>query len=229
LSFGFLVVALVAGGLTSSDRLADPKTPEPAAQAPALDSKLDDAVRRLFDSAAELRDDVRHAADGLTPVEIVDDVWVTHYGDSFAGQTLGCGGTYASDDGGIVAVGAERDAEWPCGTVLRVCGPGGCLVGERSDGCGGCSAYHVDVSEEGLYLVCGPGSGVCQASVEAFAPGCQVLKGAPVSQVGGTREPAALWLMAKLAQTALEDRTANLLDITSGAPVAPAVCTVQVR
>jgi hypothetical protein len=136
---------------------------------------------------------------------------VTHYGESFSGQTLGCDtGAYTSDDAGIVAVGPERDVEWPCGTVMRICGPGGCIVAERQDGCPGCSAYHVDLSEEGLLFVCGPGSGVCQARVEAYAPGCEVASS--LRRDGNQDE--TLELFATLAEIALEDRTADLLDLT---------------
>ena len=126
-------------------------------------------AQRFLDSAAQLSQDIRRSTDGLTSIDYVEDVAVTHYGDAFNGQTLGCGGgTYSSDNGGIVAVGPERNQEWPCGTVLRICGPGGCMIGERVDSCPGCDGYHVDLSEEGLYLVCGPGTGVCRASVEVF-------------------------------------------------------------
>ena len=193
-------------------------------------------AQQILDSAAQLSQDIRRSTDGLTPIELVDDVAVTHYGVSYNGQILGCGdGKYSSDNGSIVAVGPERDAEWPCGTVLRVCGPGGCMIGERQDSCPGCDAYLIDLSEEGLYLVCGPGSGVCQASVEAFTqpsvqtfiPGCQVTGGALVSEVGGVREGAGMKLFAVLAEAALADRTANLLDLTRDPTPGAAVCTVR--
>jgi len=193
---------------------------------------------KILDSAARLSEDVRRSTDGLTSVELVQDVAVTHYGASFNGHALGCGGAkYSSDNGGIVAVGPERDAEWPCGTVLRVCGPGGCLAGERQDGCPGCDAYHIDLSEEGLYLVCGPGSGVCRASVEvftqtrveAFTPACEATNGALVAEVGAAGKSAGLRLLAVLAEAALADRTASLLDIASGKQATTAVCTVQSR
>jgi hypothetical protein len=188
---------------------------------------LDAAALRILDSAAQISRDVRRSTDGLTPVELVPDVAVTHYGPSFNGQKLGCSeARYASDNGGIIAVGPERSAEWPCGTVLRVCGPGGCMVGERQDGCPGCDAYHIDVSEEGLYLVCGPGSGVCRASIEVFAPSCGVLGASDVAGSVENGPNAELRLLAELAEAALADRTANLLDI--GAGESPdGVCSVQ--
>jgi len=198
--------------------------------APAPESNLDEVAQSILNSAARLSGQIRRSTDGLTSFELVQDVAVTHYGAGFNGQTLGCGGaTYSSDNGGIVAVGPERDVDWPCGTVLRVCGPGGCMIGERQDGCPGCDAYVIDLSEEGLYLVCGPGTGVCRASVEAFAPPCHVSNGALVSEVGGVREGAGMRLFAMLAETALADRTANLLDITSPSPATAGICTVQAR
>jgi hypothetical protein len=190
---------------------------------------LDAAALRILDSAAQISRDVRRSTDGLTPVELVPDVAVTHYGPSFNGQKLGCSDSrYASVNGGIIAVGPERSTEWPCGTVLRVCGPGGCMVGERQDGCPGCDAYHIDVSEEGLYLVCGPGSGVCRASVEVFSPRCEVASAHVVAEAGVAEMTAELRLLAALAEAALQDRTANLLDIASDEPPG-GVCSLQAR
>jgi hypothetical protein len=97
-------------------------------------------------------------------------IWVTHYGESYNGYKLGCGiGAYASSNPTIVAVGLEREAEWPCGTLLEICGPGGCQVVSRQDGCPGCGAYVLDLSEAGIARVCGPGAGVCRATVQAVA------------------------------------------------------------
>jgi hypothetical protein len=160
--------------------------------------------------------------DGLTPLNAVEGAYVTHYGQSFNGQALGCKtGAYSSDDAGIVAVGPERDAEWPCGTILRICGPGGCLVAAREDGCPGCGPDHVDLSEEGLYLVCGPGSGVCQANIEAYSPACRIRTAHATAADGSPLE-----LFATLAETALQDRTAGLLDLTDEES-RTGVCTVQ--
>ncbi|HEY7467821.1 MAG TPA: hypothetical protein VIB47_14105 [Dehalococcoidia bacterium] len=174
----------------------------------------------------------------MTVVQNVPDVAVTHYGESFSGRILGCGGgTYASDDAGIIAVGSERNKEWPCGTLMRVCGPGGCLLGQRQDSCGGCDAYHVDLSEEGLYLVCGPGSGVCRASLEVVArtsagppaAACEAFDGLLVSGAAAAPQGGGLTAFAVLAQRALEDRTAELLDITANGPATTTVCTVFSR
>lgn len=171
---------------------------------------LEAVAGRLVALASLVAKGVRHSVDGLTALGGVDEIYVTHYGASFNGQALGCDANpYSSDDGSIVAVGPERDAEWPCGTILHVCGPGGCIVAERVDGCPGCGAYHVDLSEEGLLLVCGPGSGVCKASLEAFRPACSLPAGLPSATADGP-----LGLFAVLAEAALEDRTADMLDLT---------------
>jgi hypothetical protein len=79
---------------------------------------------------------------------------------------MGCGGVYASEDETIVAVGPEREAQLPCGTLLAVCGPGGCVLAVRQDGCPGCGPGVFDLSEAGLARVCGPGSGVCRALLQ---------------------------------------------------------------
>lgn len=180
-------------------------------------------ANQLLESASQLAEGVRRSVDGLTPLGTIDGAYVTHYGKSFNGQSLGCDASpYSSDDASIVAVGPSRDSEWPCGTILRICGPGGCLVAEREDGCPGCGPYHVDLSEQGLYLVCGPGSGVCQASVEAFSPACRIA----ATRGGSAVEGSPLELFATLAETALKDRTANLLDLTND-ETRTSVCTAQ--
>jgi hypothetical protein len=231
-SIGFLVVALIAGGITQSNRLADliPATPaEATVPAPPPRSNLDSVALKVLDSAAQISENARLSTDGLTPFAFVEDVAITHYGESFNGNMMGCGGAhYSSDNGGIVAVGAERSQQWPCGTVLRVCGPGGCMIGVRQDSCPGCDAYHLDLSEEGLSLVCGPGSGVCRASVEAYTSTCDP-DGALVSDVAGVQDDGGMRLFAKLAEAALQDRTASLLDLASKESSQTGVCTAQAR
>jgi len=173
-------------------------------------------------SASVLVDRVESSVDGLEPINSIEGAWVTHYGESFNGQAMGCTAEpYSSDDASIVAVGPSREAEWPCGTVLRICGPGGCIIAEREDGCPGCGDYHVDLSEEGLLLVCGPGSGVCQASVEAFAPPCEIRAARTTPDTDGPLE-----LLATLAEVALSDRTAGMLELSDDAPLAR-TCTVK--
>ena len=94
--------------------------------------------------------------------------WVTHYGESYQGQSLGCGtGVYRSDDPTIIAVGPARYGEWPCGTHLRICGPAGCIEATRQDACPGCSANVWDLAEAGFGAVCGPeASGSCEVTIE---------------------------------------------------------------
>jgi hypothetical protein len=224
-SIAFLVVALIAGGLTASHRIttlfAEPATVEVAPRDPGISAEV--VANQFLESASQLAEGVRHSVDGLTPLSTIDEAWVTHYGKSFNGQALGCDGRpYASNDGSIVAVGPALDAEWPCGTILHICGPGGCIVAEREDGCPGCGAYHVDLSEEGLLLVCGPGSGVCKARVGAFAPACHVA----TARNSSASQSTPLQLFATLAEVALGDRTAGLLDLDND-EVRTGVCSVQ--
>lgn len=227
MSIGFLVIALVSGGLLSQDRITNLVNPTVSVEAqelkPAPEPGLEVIANQLLETVSQLTEGVEHSVDGLIPIGAVDDAWVTHYGESFNGQAMGCDARpYASDDAGIVAVGASRDAEWPCGTVLRICGPGGCLVAQRADGCPGCGPYHVDLSEEGLLLVCGPGSGVCQADIKAFRVACEF----PVVRRRAASQDGPLELFATLAETALQDRTADMLDLTQDEPRGD-VCTVR--
>ena len=86
-------------------------------------------------------------------------------------------GLYHSLDPTIAAVGYDDGERWPCGTRLRVCArtflargdvsaelvPGEysllqtlrCLNVSRVDTCPGCSAGHIDLSEAGLWHLCG--------------------------------------------------------------------------
>lgn len=97
---------------------------------------------------------------------------LTRYGERFNGRKMGCSklGYYSSDDPTIVAVGYDRHAEMPCGTLLEVCGPTGCHLMMRKDTCGGCSAYMFDLSEAGNALVCGESYGLCNATVTKVVP-----------------------------------------------------------
>jgi hypothetical protein len=93
---------------------------------------------------------------------------VTHYGIAYAGNVLGCGGRYTPEDTTIAAVGGRDDGEWPCGTLLQVCGAAGCLFASRQDSCPGCGPGHVDLSEAGIGIACGPGADVCDVRIQAF-------------------------------------------------------------
>jgi hypothetical protein len=92
---------------------------------------------------------------------------VTHYGASYQGSTLACGGAYDTDDPSIIAVGYGRGAAMPCGTYIQVCGPGGCIVGQRQDTCPGCGPFVIDLSEAGIAAVCGDGAGRCEATFQS--------------------------------------------------------------
>ena len=75
----------------------------------------------------------------------------------FTGRSMGCtgAGPYKPTDVTIVAVGPSLYDQFPCGTNIEVCGPKGCLTGQRKDACPGCKGAHVDVSRAGLAAVCG--------------------------------------------------------------------------
>ncbi len=81
---------------------------------------------------------------------------VTHYGESYNGLTMGCGGIYWSWDTTIVAIPYPgRHAEWPCGTRFRITGPTGTIDAVRTDACPGCHRNQLDLSESGMLTVCG--------------------------------------------------------------------------
>ena len=99
----------------------------------------------------------------------------TYYWDGLTGNRLGCNGydedgepviwVYDPLDVTIIAVGPDHYEDWPCGTILEVCGSGGCIVGERKDSCPGCAINHLDLSRLGHLLVCGEESGVCEVTI----------------------------------------------------------------
>jgi hypothetical protein len=94
--------------------------------------------------------------------------YATHYGSQYNGQTLGCGaGIYVSSDPSIIAVGPAHYRDLGCGSVVRVCGSAGCVVGVRQDSCPGCTGAVVDLSEAGIDLVCGPGASACPVTIES--------------------------------------------------------------
>jgi hypothetical protein len=92
----------------------------------------------------------------------------THYGTSYNGRAMGCGGVYRSADPGIIAVPPSMYRLWPCGTALVVTGPAGQIVGRRTDACPGCDSAGVivDLSEAGHSAVCGVGT--CWVTVRPF-------------------------------------------------------------
>ena len=94
--------------------------------------------------------------------------WITHYGSRFSQRSLGCYGygPYSSDDPSIIAVNPTLYKDLPCGSVLELCGAGGCLTAARKDSCPGCRPDGLDLSEAGFKQVCGDADGVCTASVK---------------------------------------------------------------
>ena len=90
----------------------------------------------------------------------------THYGESYQGQTMGCGGTYDTNNTAIVAISPDRYADWPCGTKMKISGPSGSVFVERTDACPGCSGNHIDLSEAGFIAVCGSlAAGTCGVDI----------------------------------------------------------------
>jgi hypothetical protein len=116
---------------------------------------------------------------GLIPVGTPVHGIVTHYGASYSGQPLACGGVYQSSNPAIIAVGPGRDAEWPCGTAIEVCGPAGCVLTTRQDSCPGCGRFHADLSEAGIEIACGGGAGVCEVTFQRLVEQPFVLEEAP--------------------------------------------------
>ena len=106
----------------------------------------------------------------LVPVSAPIEGIATHYGAGYAGQSMACGGFYASDDASISAVSLARDREWECGVHLDVCGLYGCLRVVRQDSCPGCDKDHIDLSEAGITFVCGDQADVCDVTIQALRP-----------------------------------------------------------
>lgn len=94
----------------------------------------------------------------------------THYGVSYQGQVLGCSGEgrYSTYDPTIAAVDPARYREWPCGTQLRLTGPGGSTIVTRRDSCPGCSPSMIDLSDAANMLVCGDRPHTCRIEIEVL-------------------------------------------------------------
>ena len=132
----------------------------------ALPTKPLVSPRQLVTAASEISEHVEAMVPAVVPLASASATYLTHYGESYNGQVLGCGyGSYSSTDATIVAVGPARSGSWPCGTVLQICGPVKCTLAMRQDSCPGCSPYVLDLSEAGIGEVCGAGTDVCQATV----------------------------------------------------------------
>lgn len=94
----------------------------------------------------------------------------THYGVSYHGQRMGCGGVYDTADPTIAAVGPAWYGAWPCGTVLEVAGPAGTIEVVRQDSCPGCGAGLIDLSEAANAAVCGAPPHTCRVEVRRVEP-----------------------------------------------------------
>lgn len=155
-SIGFLALVLLIGGKSGENQIVETAN---------MQSQTHSAGAFALLAAS------RPEEPPLIPFGEAVEGHVTHYGDAYNGYSLGCGfGPYSSDDPTIVAVGPAREAEWPCGARLEVCGPGGCIVAMRKDGCPGCGPSTIDLSEAGLLKVCGPGTGACRARIQLLGP-----------------------------------------------------------
>lgn len=105
-------------------------------------------------------------------------VWgtATHYGESYNGQPLGCGGIYDSNNPTILAVGPANYGTIPCGARVEVCSylaepkptyvakslsigdyrvdysvpEVRCIYVIRQDSCPGCLVSQLDLSEAGF-------------------------------------------------------------------------------
>ncbi len=93
----------------------------------------------------------------------------TMYAPSLAGNTLGCNGygVYDPANQTVVAVGPALYDTFPCGTVLQICGPGGCIVAAREDSCPGCGGADIDMSTAGVTAVCGDGVLECEVTISS--------------------------------------------------------------
>ena len=138
------------------------------APAPSLQPRLTVTPRKIMAVASRISQHAQLMVPSVVPLSASSTTYLTHYGESYNGQVLGCGGGYySSDNATIVAVGPGRASAWPCGTMLQICGPVSCALAVRQDSCPGCSPYVLDLSEAGIGQVCGAGTEVCKATVNA--------------------------------------------------------------
>lgn len=85
-----------------------------------------------------------------------ESFYATHYGPSYNGQTMGCGGLYSSENSTILAVPMAMNSQIRCGQEFRITAPNGnVLIVNRSDTCPGCGNKTFDLSEAGIKQLCG--------------------------------------------------------------------------
>jgi hypothetical protein len=97
--------------------------------------------------------------------------FVTNYGEAYEDLPLGCPGygVYHSADATIAASAydlATGARAFQCGTVLELCGVGGCQVVIVKDACPGCAWNQLDLSEAAKVAVCGDVRNNCAVSIE---------------------------------------------------------------
>jgi hypothetical protein len=147
-----------AGTVVAASATVEPSmTPTMEAPSPTIEPTLE-ATATIFQTL--------EATPMPAPAAGLIEGWATHYGESYQGLPLGCGGKlYDTADPQILAVSPARYSEWPCGTVLVITGAGGSLEVARNDSCPGCHANTVDLSEAGSLAVCGF-VGTCRVVIE---------------------------------------------------------------
>jgi hypothetical protein len=174
------------------------------------------AFSYLFDASMEMAEHIAESVQPPTALTAPMPSLVTHYGESFNGSILGCGtGYYSSDNPTIVAVSPAREGEMPCGTLLQICGYGGCITAQRQDACPGCSAILFDLSESAFLAVCGQPTGVCEATV-SIVETCTSLS---LAWEDRPVQPPPVW---ERERTALDDLSETaLLSLPPDLRVAP--------
>jgi hypothetical protein len=170
LSIGLLVLAFSTGGRSSEENPGLLSNWEWELTSETLSETLEAEVGGLqIVMETELAPEEVPAAPPsiVVPTGPLYDIIATHYGVAYNGRTLGCGtGYYTSDNISILAVGPSRNSEWPCGTLLQICGPLACNLVTRHDACPGCSRNVVDLSEAGLDLLCGYQTSTCRVTIQ---------------------------------------------------------------
>lgn len=92
----------------------------------------------------------------------------TRYGfpEYYNGRQMACqgSGNYQSDNINIIAVNLTT-SRYSCGDHLVIAGAYGIIDGWVVDNCPGCGPDHVDLSDAGLWKICGDQAGVCDVMV----------------------------------------------------------------
>jgi len=187
LTFQFARPPRIVPAMTSSVTFASPSTLSPGWPADTIP---------VSSSPESTLPQPQPPVESASPAEPVDNLpviggWITHYGDRFQDRGLGCSGygDYSSDDPTIIAVKPTLYRALPCGSVLQLCGPGGCLTAARKDSCPGCQPNGFDLSEAAFHRVCGDSDGVCNASVKVMKVCERRHMGKPGDEAPGDEAP----------------------------------------